>query len=79
MLAIFSMGGPWEYIIVLVIILILWGPGKLPQVLSQLGKGVRSFKDGMKDGEDTKTIDAKEEEAETHTETVNEAEEVRKG
>ena len=53
MLAIFSMGGPWEYIIVLVIILILWGPGKLPQVLSQLGKGVRSFKDGMKDGEDT--------------------------
>ena len=45
-----SMPGPWELGLVLVIILIFFGTGKLPQVLGQMGKGIKSFKDGMKDG-----------------------------
>ena len=47
-----SMPGPWELGLVLVIILIFFGTGKLPQVLGQMGKGIKSFKDGMKDGMD---------------------------
>jgi len=39
-----SIGGP-ELIFVLVIVLIVFGAGKLPDVLGQLGKGVRSFRD----------------------------------
>jgi len=47
MLAVFSLGGPWEYIIVLVVVMIFFGAGKLPQVLGQMGRGVKAFKNGM--------------------------------
>jgi sec-independent protein translocase protein TatA len=43
------MPGPWELGLILVIVLIFFGIGKLPQVLGQLGSGVKAFKDGMKD------------------------------
>ena len=36
----------WEILVVLVIILIVFGPGKLPQVFGALGKGIREFKKG---------------------------------
>jgi sec-independent protein translocase protein TatA len=39
-----SIGGP-ELIFVLVIVLIVFGAGKLPSVFGQLGKGVRTFRD----------------------------------
>ena len=41
--------GPWEWIIILVVVLIFFGAGKLPAVLGQMGKGVKAFKDGVKD------------------------------
>jgi len=44
MFAVFSLGGPWEYIIVLVVVMIFFGAGKLPQVLGQMGRGVKAFK-----------------------------------
>jgi sec-independent protein translocase protein TatA len=47
MLAVFSLGGPWEYIIILVVVMIFFGAGKLPTVLGQMGRGVKAFKDGM--------------------------------
>ena len=43
--------GPWEIALILVIILIVFGVGKLPQVGSALGKGIRSFKKAQS-GED---------------------------
>ncbi|MCK4863693.1 MAG: twin-arginine translocase TatA/TatE family subunit [Dehalococcoidales bacterium] len=43
--------GPWEIALILVIILIVFGVGKLPQVGNALGKGIRSFKRGQS-GED---------------------------
>ncbi len=43
--------GPWEIALVLVIILIVFGVGKLPQVGGAIGKGLRSFKKGQM-GED---------------------------
>ncbi|WP_347939047.1 twin-arginine translocase TatA [Rickettsia oklahomensis] len=36
-------------LIVLLIIFVLFGAGKLPQVMSDLAKGLKAFKDGMKD------------------------------
>lgn len=44
----FSFG---HLILLLVIVLVVFGVGKLPQVMGDLGKGIRSFKDGMKEGE----------------------------
>jgi sec-independent protein translocase protein TatA len=39
----------FNIIIILVIILILFGAGRLPKVMGDLGKGIKSFKDGLKD------------------------------
>ena len=35
--------------IVLLIVLVLFGAGRLPRVMGDIGKGIRSFKDGIKD------------------------------
>ena len=43
----FGIGIP-ELIIVLVIVLVLFGAGRIPGVMKDLGKGVSSFKDGLK-------------------------------
>ena len=42
--------GTTELIIILVLVLIIFGAGKLPQVGGALGKGMRNFKDGIKEG-----------------------------
>ena len=44
--------GTTELIIILVLVLIIFGAGKLPQVGGALGKGLRNFKDGIKEGEE---------------------------
>jgi sec-independent protein translocase protein TatA len=44
--------GPWEIALILVIILIVFGVGKLPQVGGAIGRGIRSFQKGRR-GEDT--------------------------
>ena len=41
--------GTQEMLIILVLVLIVFGAGKLPQVGSALGSGLRNFKKGMKD------------------------------
>ena len=58
----FSRIGPWEIILILVIVLIIFGAGKLPQVGSALGKGIRSFKQGV-NGDEKEEEDEEEEEA----------------
>lgn len=46
--------GIWQIILVLVLVLVLFGAGKLPRVMGDLGKGLHNFKDGLKGGEDEK-------------------------
>lgn len=41
--------GPWQIILILVIVLILFGAGRLPQVMEELARGARSFRDGFFD------------------------------
>lgn len=41
--------GIWQILLVLVIILILFGAGKLPKVMGDVAKGIKNFKSGMKD------------------------------
>ncbi len=36
--------GPWELILILVVVLVIFGPGKLPQVGESIGKAMNSFK-----------------------------------
>lgn len=41
----FGMPGMTEWIVILVIVLIFFGAGKLPDVFAQAGKGLKAFKD----------------------------------
>jgi sec-independent protein translocase protein TatA len=43
--------GMTEMLIILAIILVIFGAGKLPSVMGDLAKGVRNFKAGLKDDE----------------------------
>jgi sec-independent protein translocase protein TatA len=44
---------PWELILVLVIVLIIFGPGKLPDIGAAVGRGIREFRRASSDIEDS--------------------------
>lgn len=44
-----------HWLVVLVIILILFGAGKLPRVMGDFAKGIKNFKGGMKDDDPAST------------------------
>jgi len=69
--------GPLELIIVLVIVLVIFGPKRLPGLGRSLGSGMREFKDSIsgKGGDD----DAHEDEASAKPERLDAAEDADKG
>ena len=47
----------WEWVIIALVILLLFGGKKIPELMKGLGKGAKSFKQGMKEAEEEmKTI-----------------------
>jgi sec-independent protein translocase protein TatA len=46
--------GIWQILLILVVVLILFGAGKLPRVMGDIGKGIRSMKEGLKEETDEK-------------------------
>lgn len=42
----------WEWVIILVVILLLFGGKKIPELMKGLGKGINSFKQGLKEAKD---------------------------
>jgi sec-independent protein translocase protein TatA len=62
---------PWHLIIVAVILVVLFGGRKLPELGKGLGEGLRGFKEGMKGitGDDSKTSAAVKTEEATHAVT----------
>ena len=44
--------GPWQVVIIALVILLLFGGKKIPELMKGLGKGVKSFKEGMNEIED---------------------------
>ena len=48
--------GPLEIVLILAIVLLLFGGRKIPELMRGMGKGIKNFKDGMKEeDQDSKT------------------------
>ena len=53
--------GPWQVVIVVVLVLLLFGGKKIPELMRGLGSGIKEFKDASKEDTDKKsTSDSKE-------------------
>ena len=52
--------GPPELLIILIVVLVLFGGAKLPQLARNLGQAQKEFKDGLADGSDSETKDESE-------------------
>lgn len=50
---------PWELILLLVIVLIIFGPGKLPDIGGAIGRGIREFRKASNELEDSVRGDTK--------------------
>jgi sec-independent protein translocase protein TatA len=59
--SIFLMVGPWQIVIVVVLVLLLFGGKKIPELMRGLGSGIKEFKDASKeDTEKNPSTDSKE-------------------
>ncbi len=47
--------GIWQVVLILLIVLIIFGAGKLPRVMGDVAKGIKNFKSGLKDEDETTT------------------------
>ncbi|AZV46783.1 twin-arginine translocase TatA/TatE family subunit [Nautilia sp. PV-1] len=67
----------WQVIVILLVVLLLFGGKKIPELASGLGKGIKNFKDAVKEGEeevDVKKTEKIEEKTANTTESQKEKE-----
>lgn len=43
--------GPWQIILIVIVILLLFGAGRLPRIANDIAQGIKSFKKGLKEDE----------------------------
>ena len=55
----------WHWLIVLAIVLLLFGRGKIPELMGDVAKGIKNFKKGMKEA--TEAVKAESNHTETET------------
>ena len=53
--------GPWQIVIIAVIILLLFGGKKIPELMKGVGKGIKEFKEGINPDEDKEKEDKEKE------------------
>ncbi|OAB80233.1 twin-arginine translocase TatA/TatE family subunit [Cochleicola gelatinilyticus] len=49
--------GPWQIVLVVLVVLLLFGGRKIPELMRGLGSGIKEFKDASKDESEEKKID----------------------
>jgi sec-independent protein translocase protein TatA len=50
----------WEWILIIAVVLLLFGGKKIPELMKGLGSGIKEFKQGMKDTDDNKKSEPKD-------------------
>lgn len=48
-MTILGMIGPWQVVLIVLVVLILFGGKKIPELMKGLGKGMKEFKDATKE------------------------------
>ena len=78
MLTVLPLGvfGPWQIVGIVLVVLLLFGGKKIPELMKGLGKGVKSFKQGMQEAD--KEIQEIKQEIEAPAQTEKKTEEVKK-
>lgn len=51
--------GPWQLIIIAIVILVLFGRGRISEMMGDFGKGINSFKKGMNEDEKSDSASGK--------------------
>lgn len=54
--------GGWEWVIILIIVLLVFGVGRISKLGSEMGKGISAFREGMKEGQEGNVKDDTSEE-----------------
>lgn len=53
-----GMIGPWQIVLIVLVVLLLFGGKKIPELMRGLGKGVKEFKDGINPDENKNNDDS---------------------
>jgi len=43
--------GPWELVLIVLLVFIIFGAGKLPAIFKEIGKGIKSLRQGVDDSD----------------------------
>lgn len=57
---ILGMFGPWQVVLVVIVVLLLFGGKKIPELMKGLGKGMKDFKEATKEDEEPGSGNEKE-------------------
>ena len=47
--------GGWQWIIILIVILLIFGPGRLSKIAGEIGRGIREFRSGIQGDDEDQT------------------------
>ncbi|MDX1271911.1 twin-arginine translocase TatA/TatE family subunit [Bizionia paragorgiae] len=54
-----GMVGPWQIAVIVILVLLLFGGKKIPELMRGLGSGIKEFKDASKEEDEEKAKDSK--------------------
>ena len=59
--------GPTELIIILIIVIVLFGVGRIGKIAGEMGSGIRAFRQGLRDDDDKDKTEDKTEDTKSNT------------
>ncbi len=62
--------GIWQIVLIVLVVVLVFGAGKIPRVMGDFAKGIKSFKAGMRDGEAGQPSTPSSDEKSTETEAA---------